>query len=139
MHKVITIVPVLLLSMIASAQTTDEKPAIPPPPPQVAQEPVKFTPPKIVKEIPAPPKPSKAPQPPKKYYNSKGYNISVNTVNKETTVIVTGKGIKKSLNLSEWLANEKNYESKYGKLPPPPPPPPPPPAPPVEPMPPVKQ
>lgn len=126
MRKSSIIIPALLLSFSAIAQTAKEKiPPPPPPPPPPPVEAIKFTPPKIVKDLPAPPKPPKAPMPPKKYYNKKGYNISVISVNEEANVIVQKSNFKKTIKMSDWMADEKVYEARYGKLPPPPPPPPP--------------
>ena len=59
--------------------------------------------------------------------NSKGYILSVADNNGECIVIIKNKQgkIEKSMLLTDWTAQEKTNEAKYGVLPPPPPPAPP--------------
>ncbi|HTL07886.1 MAG TPA: M56 family metallopeptidase, partial [Chitinophagaceae bacterium] len=59
-------------------------------------------------------------------YNKKGYAISIADNNGECVVIVKDKKrvIVKALTLTEWNQHEKEYEARYGALPPAPPPPP---------------
>lgn len=141
MKKIIVLAMVALSTLGLNAQHSKTAPPPPPPPPPSpmeaptppmppAVEEVKFTPPVIAESDlpvpPSPPKPPLAPVPPKKPVGQKGYTIIVKSVNGAANVIVKGKGINKTISMKEWLANEKVYEAKYGKLPPPPPPPPPP-------------
>lgn len=88
--------------------------APPPPPP----------PPAISHEASRPPLPPPPPEAPRKATNDKGYVIGVIKTREEELVIVRDKNKKivKTVQLSEWLANEKEYTEKYGELPPPPPP-----------------
>ncbi len=128
MKKLIVIVLACLFHIASMAQTTKPSPPPPPPvppaPPQAPIPPtieaVQFTPPKIVKD-------TKEPKAPTPALNNKGYAISVSSSLEKTQVIVKKKSFKRIIPIEEWLANEKAYENKYGKLPPPPPPPPPPP------------
>ena len=139
MKKIIVLTMVALSTLGLSAQHSKTAPPPPPPPMEAPTPPmppsveeVKFTPPVIAENDlpvpPTPPKPPMAPAPPKKPIGQRGYNLSVRSVNGVANVLVKGKGINKTISLKEWLANEKVYEAKYGKLPPPPPPPPPPPS-----------
>lgn len=110
-----------------------DMPAAPPPPPPPPQQ-VKFTPPKIVKNVPPPPKPPKVPA----MVNEKGYAILVQPTKEEPVILLTKKGMTQKIRMSVWNAKPEYFENKYGKLPPPPPPaapgppvpPPPPPKPP---------
>ena len=56
--------------------------------------------------------------------NSKGYYLTIADNMGECVVIVKDKkkNIIEALKLTDWTANEKKYEAKYGEIPPPPPP-----------------
>lgn len=75
---------------------------------------------KYGKLITTPPPPPPAPA----VLNSKGYFLSIADNMGECIVIVKDKKNKivEALKLTDWTANEKKYEGKYGKIPPPPPP-----------------
>ena len=62
--------------------------------------------------------------------NSKGFYLTIADNMGECVVIVKDKkkNIIEALKLTDWTANEKKYEAKYGEIPPPPPPAPPVPA-----------
>lgn len=107
----------------------------PPPPPLRPSSPSKQTPPpppppaapRSGIDAPAPPA---APALPSRQdwaqasVNKKGYLLSVADNNGECVVIIKNKAgkIEKSMLLTDWTANEKANEARYGVLPPPPPP-----------------
>lgn len=67
---------------------------------------------------------SPPPPPVPSVLSNKGYYLSVADDMGECIVIVKDKkkNIVEALKLTDWTANEKKYEAKYGKIPPPPPP-----------------
>ena len=107
------------MSVYVNAQKKNHVPPPPPPAPPLAAkvpqpppppEPIKFIPPRIVKD---------------------GIDFKINGNNGKTIVSVyKNKKQVDKVNMTEWNSHKAFYEKKYGQLPPPPPP-----APPVPPVP----
>jgi len=90
----------------------------PPPPPEKG----KFTPPKIVKDVPPPPVVSKVHFTAPVIVNDKGYAMVIKETKEEPVILLTKKGVTQKIRMSIWNAKPEYFENKYGKLPPPPPP-----------------
>ena len=130
MKKLIIVLAVGMIAADGMGQSGKHPISAPPPPPPPQE--VQFTPPKLVKNVPRPPKAPPA------MVNEKGYAILVQSTKEEPVILLTKKGITQKIRMSVWNAKPEYFENKYGQLPPPPPPaapkppvpPPPPPKPP---------
>jgi len=133
MKKLIIVLAVGMIAADGMGQSGKHPISAPPPPPPPQE--VQFTPPKLVKDVPRPPKQPKAPP---AIVNEKGYAILVQSTKEEPVILLTKKGMTQKIRMSVWNAKPEYFENKYGQLPPPPPPaapkppvpPPPPPKPP---------